>query len=133
DARAGQHGDDGFRDHRHVDDDPVAAIDALVLQHTGKAGDGVAQLDEGVDALTAGDRTVVDQRRRVAAAVIDMAVDAVVAGIEHAIRVPAGERRLTVVQDLLRLLYPANIAGRLGPERARILLRLRKAFCIGGL
>ena len=39
DARAGQHGEGGLGDHRHVDGDPVALLDAAVLQRIGQAAD----------------------------------------------------------------------------------------------
>ena len=42
--RAGQHGDQRLGDHRHVDDDPVALLDAERRQRPGEARDLVAQL-----------------------------------------------------------------------------------------
>src|SRR3546814_17627197 len=39
DARAGQHGIGGFRNHRHVDGDAVALLDAARLQGLGDAAD----------------------------------------------------------------------------------------------
>ena len=39
DARAGQHGVGGLGDHRHVDGDAVALLDAVLLQHIGEAAD----------------------------------------------------------------------------------------------
>ena len=38
DARAGEHRIGRFRDHRHVDGDAVALLDAVLLQHIGEAG-----------------------------------------------------------------------------------------------
>ncbi len=42
DAGAGEHGDRRLRDHRHVDDDAVAAPDALRPQGAGEQRHGVA-------------------------------------------------------------------------------------------
>ena len=44
DPRAGEHRDRGLRHHRHVDDHPVAALDALRGERAGEARDRVAQL-----------------------------------------------------------------------------------------
>ena len=45
---AGQHGEQRLRDHRHVEDDPVALADAEVLQCRGEGRDLVEQLVVGV-------------------------------------------------------------------------------------
>ena len=47
DARAGEHRVGGLRDHRHVDGDAVALLDAVRLQHVGEAADFVVQLAIG--------------------------------------------------------------------------------------
>ena len=44
DARAGEHRVGGFRDHRHVDGDAVALLDAARLQHIGELADAGVQL-----------------------------------------------------------------------------------------
>jgi hypothetical protein len=60
DARAGQYADDGFRHHRHIEDDAVALADAEVAQH------GAQELHLGQEAaiaeglLAVGDRRVID-------------------------------------------------------------------------
>ena len=47
DPRTRQHGHYRFRDHRHVDDHSVAALDAVFEQHAGKLRDLIAQLPIG--------------------------------------------------------------------------------------
>src|SRR3546814_3102870 len=47
DARAGQHGIGGFRNHRHVDGDAVALLDAARLQGIGEAADVLEELTIG--------------------------------------------------------------------------------------
>jgi hypothetical protein len=47
DARAGQHGVGRLRDHRQVDGDAVALLDAVRLQHVGEAADLVVQFAIG--------------------------------------------------------------------------------------
>jgi hypothetical protein len=44
DARAGQHRIGRLGDHRHVDGDAVALLDAVLLQHVGEAADMLVQL-----------------------------------------------------------------------------------------
>ena len=66
DAGAGQHGDGGLGDHRHVEDDPVALSDAHLLQDGAERRRLVQQLAVGERALRARDRAVVDDRRLLA-------------------------------------------------------------------
>ena len=84
--RAGEHRDDGLGDHRQVDDDPVALLDAERAQRAGEAGHGVEQLGVGVGPLRLRDRAVVDQRDALAVAGGDVAVQRVLAGVELARR-----------------------------------------------
>ena len=44
DPRTGQHGDDQFGNHRHVDGDAVARFDAQLLQDIGEAADFAVQI-----------------------------------------------------------------------------------------
>ena len=44
DPRARQHGNGGFDDHRHVERDPVAFLDATRLHGVGKTADHFVQL-----------------------------------------------------------------------------------------
>ena len=46
DAGAGQHGIGRFRDHRQIDGDAVALLDAVRLQHIGEAADLRVQLGD---------------------------------------------------------------------------------------
>src|ERR1700687_934859 len=46
-ACAGQHGVGGFRDHRQVDRDAIALLDALALEHVGEAAHFGVQLPIG--------------------------------------------------------------------------------------
>ena len=126
---AGEHRDDRLGDHRHVDDDPVALAHPAPGQHPGEPRDLVAELRVGVAALVAGDRTVVDESRLVAATGLDVDVERVVAGIELSAREPAVARRVRVVQHPLPAFRPVDGFGRLRPERIRIRKRSRVDFC----
>jgi hypothetical protein len=114
---AGQHGDGRFRDHRHVDDDPVALLHALGLERARDLRDLVQQFRIGIlRDRAAGDGAVVDQRGLIGAAAFDVAVQAVVAGVQLATREPAVERCIAVVQDLVPFLRPCNRLGGVSPE-----------------
>src|SRR5262249_52572188 len=74
-------------------------------------------------ALGAGDRRIVDDRRLVGAAVLDVAVDRVVAGVADAVREPAAVDAGRRIEDLFRALDPVDRVRRLSPEAHRILQR----------
>ncbi len=81
DPRAGQHGDDRFRDQRHIDQHPVALADAKRGQPAGEARHLVQHLGIGQLADRPGQGTIVDEGELRAAPIADMAVQRVPAGI----------------------------------------------------
>ena len=91
--RAGQHRDDGLGDHRHVDDHAIALPDAEARERAGEAGGEVAKLRVAENANLPGHRAVVDQRGPLAGAALDVPVERVEAGVQHAAGEPAVERR----------------------------------------
>ena len=98
DARAGEHRHDDLGDHRQVDPDDVAGLDPAVLQRVGEALDVAQQLGVGDVALLALLAAPVEGDA-VAQAGLDVAVQAVVRGVELAVREPLVERRVGVVED----------------------------------
>ena len=116
DAGAGEHGDGGLGDHGHVDDDPVALGHPQAGEDAGEAADQVLELGVTDLALRLGDGAVVDDGDLVAAAGLDVAVDGVIAGIQHAAGEPAVEGGPGVIQDLVPGLVPVDGLGGLGPE-----------------
>ena len=123
DARARQHRDDRFRDHRHVDDHPVAALDSLRDQDAREPRDEIAQLEIREGSRRLGDRRVVDQRELVGAASLDVPVERVVTGVQAPAAEPAVERRPGVVEHPRPGLDPVDRLGRLGPELLSIFER----------
>ena len=91
DARAGEHGDGQLGDHRHVDGDPVAGLDAQLEQGVGGLRDLALEVGVGDRPGVArlADPVVGDL---VAEAVRDVPVDAVVGDVELAADEPLGER-----------------------------------------
>jgi hypothetical protein len=119
DPRAGQHGVGGLGDHRQVQDDPVAATDAQLLQDIGEAADLGVQLLVA-DVLRGFPGVVgLEDDRRLISAFCEMTVDAVRRDVERAILEPAdvhvvmGEGR---VLDLGIGLDPVEPLSVLAPE-----------------
>ncbi len=74
DPRAGQHGNNGFGNHRHVNQDPIPLGHPLGGQNTGKARHLIAQLIIGVFFYRIGDRRIIDNRILIATAVFDVVI-----------------------------------------------------------
>ena len=92
DARAGEHGDRRLRNHRHVNEDAVAFLAAIALQHIGKQADFAVKLLVGEDAPFAG-FAFPDDGGLVAARTGEMPIEAVFADVELAADKPLGERQ----------------------------------------
>ena len=103
DPRAGQHRDHGFRHHRHIEDDAVALDDAEILHDGGKRLHLMQHLGIGQPGDDAArQRRIVDQRQLVGAAARDMAVERVVAGVDHGAGEPAAVQSHRRIEDLFR-------------------------------
>ena len=79
---AGQHSDDGFRDHRHVDDHAIALVDTVGGKSARKTGDFIKQFRVADLALGIRYRAVVDDRCLITASALDMAINSVVTGVQ---------------------------------------------------
>ena len=120
DAGAGEHGDQGLRHHRHVDNDPVTLGDPVADQRPGEAGDQILKLAVGDRPRAACHRTVVDDRGLGAAPRRDMPVYGIEAGVEPAAPEPAVERRTRIVEHPFPGAIPVQRRCSLTPERGRI-------------
>ena len=116
DPRAGQHRHHRFRHHRHVENDAVALCDAEILHDGGERLHFPQQFGVGEFRDRVAERGIVDQRDLVGAAAGDMAIERVVAGVDHGAREPAAVGAERGVEDLLRRLDPVDLARRLGPK-----------------
>ncbi len=120
DPGAGQHGDDRLGGERHVQDHPVAGLDAEPLQRVGEAVHLPVQPVVGVGALLAV-LAHPQQGGLVAAVAVDVAVDAVDGGVELAADEPGVVGRLELHHRAPRL-GPVQGARLLRPEGVRVLL-----------
>ena len=123
DPGAGEHRDRQLGDHRHVDRDPVAGLDAELLERVGRLADLALEVAEGQRPGVArlADPVVGDL---VAQAALDVAVDAVVGDVELAAGEPLRERQLPFERLVERLRPVDPLAGALRPERLEVGLRL---------
>ena len=113
---AGPHRDDRLGNHRQVDRHPVALAHAQGLQGVGGPADLPLQLGVGERPGVTGLADEVD-RHLVAAAGLDVPVDAVVRRVELAPDEPLGERRVVPVEGAGEVGGPGEVAaGLLGPE-----------------
>ncbi|MNS73215.1 hypothetical protein D3C72_1066480 [compost metagenome] len=123
DARAGQHGHGSVDDHRQVDGDPVALLDAQVAQRVAETAGALVQLAIG-HVLGRRIRAVrLEQQGGLVATLFQLTVQAVHAGVELAIFEPLDVEVGQVVADVLdlrRLARPVQPLGGLAPERIRI-------------
>ena len=122
DARAGEHGDGHLGDHRHVDGDRVARLDAEALEHVGELA------DLGVQLLVGERRARRPARPPRSSAALSprrgqVPVEAVGRDVELAADEPARPRQVPV-EHLVPGLGPGQLRlGGLGPEPLRIVDR----------
>ena len=108
DARAGEHGERCFRDHRHIDDDAVAGFHALLEQDGCECCDLVGHLRIGVGAFGTSHRAVVDQRGLVTPTGCDVAIEAVPGRVAFGACEPAAVLAHVGVEDAVPGLEPIN-------------------------
>ena len=121
DAGAGQHGDGQFLDHRHVDRDAVALLDAAALEHVGELADLLVELAVGELCVLAGLVAFPDDRDLVAAR-LQVPVQAVVGDVGLAADEPL-DRDVALSKSYSRtlrpLLLPVELVGDLAPRTRR--------------
>ncbi len=119
DARAGEHRDDHLGDHRQVDADDVAFLDALVLQRAGETFDVGQQLGVADRALGAVLAFPV-QRDALTPPGDHVPIETVVGDVQRAAGEPLVERRIVVVEHARPLLKPVELLGLRDPPAQRI-------------
>jgi hypothetical protein len=122
DPGAGQHRHRGLRDHGHVDRDHVALADTKRPQAIGELADLLVELPVA-DALRFRGIVALPDDGRLVAALREMAVEAVGAGIERAVLEPADMEVAAVEGDVLDLGVgpdPVDALAVLSPEFLRV-------------
>ena len=122
DARAGQHREHRFGHVRHVDHHAIAPPDAERADDGGEGVHFAMQLairDLARDAGFAGN----GDERELVGAFVQVTIDRVEAQVRFAATEPPTERRIGVVEDLLRRLLPVDRPRLLAPELLGLLDR----------
>ena len=131
DTRAGEHRDREFWDHRHVEDDAVAFLDALGLEHVCELANFAMQFGVRDDPRVAGlafpnDRGLV---AACAAVFFKVPVEAVVTDVQLAADKPLRKRRLPV-EHLLPRREPGDVLFRArGPVLFGVFIGLLAMLC----
>ena len=120
-ASGRQHRDQSLRDHRHVDHDPISFAHTLVAQSACEHGYTLKELLVRDRLLFAEYRGVINDRGLIPAAVLHVTVHGVVAHVQFGAGKPLIERRVRVIERLIRWADPVDAAGRLKPEALRII------------
>ena len=115
DPGAGQQGHRQLGDHRHVDGDPVALLDAEALQRVGEALHLGQQVGVG-DRAGVARLALPVERDLVAPARLDVAVEAVAGDVERAADEPLGEGQVPL-EDRVPLAGPSRAGRRPGGPR----------------
>ncbi len=118
DSRAREHRDRRLRHQRHVDRDAVAVLHAQALQRITASANFVGEHLVGQHARVAG-LALPDQRCLVAARSVEMAIEAVVRGIDCAADEPLRMREIPF-EGFAERLEPMQIARAVRPEFFRI-------------
>ena len=135
DAGAGEHGNRRLGNHRHVDGDAVAFLDAAGLQYIGKAADFGVQLLVGELSCRPWDRRLPKGSPSGRCAWQDGGRRSC-ADVQLAVLEPFDRNIVRVVRgvlDLAERLDPVDALGLLGPEAVRIFDRARIHFIVLGL
>ena len=122
DAGAGEHGIGGLRDHREVEDDPVALLDAHRMQDVAELGDLLVELLVG-DVLAHLGVVAFPDDGGLVGAVLQVAIDAVGGDVELAVLEPFDRDVVEVERCILDLGIgpdPVQPLAVLAPERIRI-------------
>ena len=120
DTRAGEHGHGRLRHHRHVDDHSIAFAHPQLAQQTGQARHLVTQLVVAERLLHAGHGGVVDQRRLLATAQLDLPIEGQVAAVQAAVSEPAMGAVRVFLQRQGGFAVPGQMFGLFGPEGSRV-------------
>ena len=118
DARAGKHRIGGFRDHRQIDGDAVAFLDAVSLEHVGEAADLAMQFFIG-DVAAVLRIVAFPDDGRLFGAFGQMPVDAVRRDVQRAVLEPFDEQVVRIPGHVLHLRERLDPVDRARPARAR--------------
>src|SRR5690606_30589163 len=100
----------------------VALADAEVFQCGGEGRNLIRELGVSVASFRVRDRAVVDESLLLAAAALDVAIEAIVCGVALCARQPAAIFVHVGIEDPIPELVPADVSRCLSPEGFGVLL-----------
>lgn len=121
DARAGEHGDYRLRGVGHVDDDTIAFRNTAGSHGAAQPGRRIFQFGKGEAARYLRYSTFILDSDLIAKAIVNMPVDAIMAGVEFAANEPARDRSLAIAQHLVPALGPCQFVRYFCPESVRLI------------
>ena len=119
DAGCGQDGEGCLGNHRHVNQNSVALLDAEVLVNRRHALDFTLQFSKAIDSLFVSFGRDEDQRA-IIRTLGRMTVNRVITKIGFAIDKPLGKRWARIIAHLGKRFFPVDELGLLGPELIRL-------------
>ncbi len=128
DTGRGKHGNQRFRHGRHIDEDAVALLHAIIEHDGGKRLHFFQKFVIGDLARPARNRAFTDERELVAAPIGDMAVERVVAGIALSPGVPAAIGAFAACENLLHGLNQFHCRRSIRPEAFKDRSAMRHRF-----
>ena len=126
-----QHGDGGFGDHRHINDNPVALLDTQLLQYRRAAVHFAVEFPVGVDLGFVDFGGDVNQRRLIGT-VLQMPVNGVVTKIGFTADKPFDEGWLGVIQNFLGRFVPIDSLSFLAPKTFGVVNGTAMKFFVAG-
>jgi hypothetical protein len=134
DACAGQHRIGRLRDHRQIDGDAIALLDAMPFEHVGEMADPIEQLSVA-DMLGLAGIVAFPDDRGLVGALGEMPIDAIVGGVDDAVLEPFDRDVMGVVGGVLDPgvgFEPVDALAVLAPEPLRVGDRARVHLVVPG-
>jgi hypothetical protein len=115
-----EHGNNRFRDHGHVDDHTVSLRHPPFSEPACARCNEVPEFPVTESADGGGDRAVIDKSGLIPVPVFNMAIKAIIAGIQDTPLKPFVIRAVGVLKNLIPLLFPDYFICSMPPEFLRI-------------
>ena len=124
DSRTSKHCDGEFRDHRHIQDDPITFLNPMFFQYIRKTADFSVELLVGVCTTFCGIIRFPDEGGLILSWAVQMPIKTVVGNINFPTQIPLDTRGVEInFSDLVPLFEPMHSFSLLGPKTLRILNR----------
>ena len=131
DTDTGQHGHQGFGNHRHVNDNPIASHNAFGGQPASESGDLLLQFCIGGFGFLPCNGAVIDDGHPITISGVNMTINGIVAGVDLRVLEPFVQWGVIVPQSFGGRFDPINCLGSFHPKCLWVLLPTGINFFIG--